>query len=117
MIPVPFPGVTLRLIFISWNADTATIASNFNCTLLLPHQLLDIHLSIIFRWRLSLTVPNSFIGTLILYLCLKPSAELVEKVLSLLNPIVELVAVHELVVTEQCQSKPPRWLRSISPAL
>lgn len=45
---------------------------------------------------MSLTVPNGFIGILILYLCVKLFAELVEKVSGRLNPFAKaIVAVQK----------------------
>lgn len=121
MSPVPQPrsASDFLLLIISSIADTPTINKDLASLTFSSINLWTITTSILLRWRLSLslTVPNVFIGILILYLCVKLFAEPVEKVPGHLNPFAKrIVAVQKQnknVVTsqEQCQSKSSRWLR------
>lgn len=121
MSPVPQPwSASDFLLIISSIADTPTINKDLASLTLPSINSWTITTSILLRWRLSLslTVPNVFIGILILYLCVKLFAEPVEKVPGYLNPFAKrIVAVQNKnknnVVTsqEQCQSKSSRWLR------
>ena len=118
MSPVPQPWSSGFLPIISWIADTLTINKVLASLIFSSTNSWVITTSTLLRWRLplSLTVPNGFIGILILYLCVKLFAELVEKVSGRLNPFAKaIVAVQKTVVTgqeqEQCQSKSSRWPR------
>ena len=100
-IQLPFRTLAQPTLQIVWHNNTPK-----PLTLPCSDRLTESPVSVILRWRLSLTVPNGYLGTLILYLYLKPFAELVEKVPGILNQLAELdIAVHETVVTRQCQSK------------
>lgn len=118
-VPQPWSASDFLLLIISSIADTPTINKDLASLTFSSINLWTITTSILLRWRLSLslTVPNVFIGILILYLCVKLFAEPVEKVPGHLNPFAKrIVAVQKQnknVVTsqEQCQSKSSRWLR------